>query len=98
MAVATEHVPNRMGEAQTIVQELASAGTLVEFCTDERVTCAIRGCAQLAAHKALASLSSPSGLCPTDAEALGLAMVSLELVVARGTAQHRVNRWERRQI
>ena len=38
------------------------------------------------------------GLCPTDAEALGLAMVSLELVVARGTAQHRVNRWERRQI
>ena len=38
------------------------------------------------------------GLCPTDAEALGLAMVSLEPVVARGTAQHRVNRWERRQI
>ena len=51
MAVATEHVPNRMGEAQTIVQELASAGTLIGFCTDERVTCAIRGLAKLAAHK-----------------------------------------------
>ena len=61
MAVATEHVPNRMGEAQTIVQELASAGTLVEFCTDERVTCAIRGCAQLAAHKALAMAAAANG-------------------------------------
>ena len=77
MAVATEHVPNRMGEAQTIVQELASAGTLVEFCTDERVTCAIRGCAQLAAHKALAMAAAANG---DEAPAASIRMDSRDII------------------
>jgi hypothetical protein len=58
MAVATEHVPNRVGEAQTIVQELASDGTLIGFCTDERVACAIRGLAELAAHKVALAIAA----------------------------------------
>ena len=51
MAVATEHVPNRMGEAQTIVQELASAPATI---------------AELARSSPLALHARSSPLAPSD--------------------------------
>ena len=40
-------VQNKAGEAQSICQQLASAGALIDFGEDERVLCAKKGLATL---------------------------------------------------
>ena len=79
-------VQNKAGEAQSICQQLASAGALIDFGEDERVLCAKKGLATLGPAWVQEPVQTLA-VAPMDADAVAAAAKAVAEAAAEAAAE-----------
>jgi hypothetical protein len=87
-------VQNKAGEAQSICQQLASAGALIDFGEDERVLCAKKGLATLGPAWVQEPVQT-SAVAPMDADAVAAAAKAVADVYMRDPQEGTKPKWLR---